>query len=150
MNKAILFSVFISVMGVACSSGQKQENVSDNATVTQQEEVVTPSDSGVVKIDMVYGKGTAEIRKREDQIIYLEFSSEGFSRLSAHLTSPDSWANIRFSQIFLPDGTMDGPFGRDIDYDLPSDGVYRLSVHENMMAGDPWGGVFKVDIVLLK
>ncbi|MDU1904692.1 MAG: hypothetical protein E6772_07905 [Dysgonomonas sp.] len=150
MNKAILFSVFISVMGVACSSGQKQENVSDNATVTQQEEVVTPSDSGVVKIDMVYGKGTAEIRKREDQIIYLEFSSEGFSRLSAHLTSPDSLANIRFSQIFLPDGTMDGPFGRDIDYDLPSDGVYRLSVHENMMAGDPWGGVFKVDIVLLK
>lgn len=155
MKKIVLFSVLIGAVSLACSSGQGNDSkggifVDETLASRVGSQAVAPVDSGVVRIDMVYGKGTAEIRKDADQTVYLEFSSNGFTKLSAHLSSSDPQANIRFSQIVLPDGTMDGPFGQSIDYDLPADGVYRLSVHENMMAGDPWSGVFKVDIALSK
>ena len=155
MMRKILLLVFISMLGFACSTGQKEqvneEIEADALTGTKAEEqVVIPSDSGSVRINLFEGKGSVLTRKEENQTIYVEFLSEGYKKVSAHLSSPDSLANVRISQIFLPDGTMDGPFARDMEYPLTGDGVYKISVHENMMAGDPWSGVFKVEIELTK
>lgn len=152
MNKIILFSVFTILIGFACSGKQKEEIVNETTinNKVKSEEIVMPSDSGVVKINLTDGKGSVRIQKKEDQTIYIEFPSNGYKKVSGWLSSPDSLANIRFSQIIMPDGTMDGPFGREVEYELPKEGIYRISIHENMMAGDPWAGIFDVKIELKK
>ena len=62
--------------------------------------------------------------------------------LFASLSSNDQKANIRFTQIALPDSSFDGPFGRDLRYALKKPGNYQLIIGENMMAGDKWEGDF--------
>lgn len=60
-----------------------------------------------------------------------------------------SGANLRLSQIVMPDGNMDGPFGTDTKIELTQFGGYELLFHENMMAGDPWSGDALITISLL-
>ncbi len=57
--------------------------------------------------------------------------------------------NLRLSQIVIPDGTMDGPFGTDSTITLAQLGGYELIFHENMMSGDPWSGNAIVTITLM-
>jgi len=156
MNRILVLAVLISGVFIGCSTGTKEKPVQERdqleAPVAKSEEemAVMPSDSGVVKLTLIDGKGSVIVEKKKDQNIYIEFTSQGYKKLTGHLSSTDSLANIRFSQIFMPDGTMDGPFGSDIEYNLNKDGVYKVSVHENMMAGDQWSGVFKAEIELKK
>ena len=62
--------------------------------------------------------------------------------LFAALSSDDKNANIRISQVGLPDSTFDGPFGKDLHYKMKSPGNYKIIIGENMMAGDRWKGDF--------
>lgn len=62
------------------------------------------------------------------------------------LTSEDPSANIRFTQIALPDQTLDGPFGWELSYKLKGPGRYALIIGENIMAGDPWNGSFTLAV----
>jgi len=156
INKILLALGIIMILSSGCYTGKKDkdkeyEKNSENeisANTKAENSIITPTDSGIVKIELKDGKGKIQIRKEQDQNIYVEFLSQGYRKINGYLSSPDSTANIRFSQITLPDGTMDGPFGRDIEYELPSDGTYKLSIHENMMAGDPWSGIVNVKIEL--
>ena len=50
----------------------------------------------------------------------------------------------------MPDGTMDGPFGQDTDYELTQLGGYQLLFRENMMSGDPWSGAVDITVKLSK
>lgn len=156
MNRIFLLSVVLSLIIYGCSSGnnrnKKEVTEADKALQEQADSnlIVYPSDSGTVHLDLTDGRGELIIHKNKDQSIYLIFNSDGYKKLSATLSSPDSLANIRFSQIILPDGKMDGPFGRDMNYDLPINGTYRIRIHENMMAGDPWEGNFAVKVQLTK
>jgi len=149
VKKFFVFFIGIALV-YACTNNNKTQNETQQATpeVVKKDSIITPSDSGIVNLDLTDGVGKISIRKKADQTVYIQFTSVGYNKISAKLSSPDSLANIRFSQIFLPDGTMDGPFGSDMEYTLPTDGVYKISVHENMMAGDPWQGVFNVYVEL--
>jgi len=122
----------------------------NNLSKPLSENPVIPSDSGVVNMPLTEGKGHILIQKKANETIYVRFEVKDFHKIHAALSSPDPAANIRFSQIFMPDGTMDGPFGRDMQYNLSLDGKYQISIHENMMAGDPWSGNVVVDIELLR
>lgn len=57
--------------------------------------------------------------------------------LTAAIIPDDSTANVRFSHIYLPDGSTDGPFGRSLQYKLAQKGVYKIYIAPNRMAGDP-------------
>ena len=46
----------------------------------------------------------------------------------------------------MPDGTTDGPFGLQTEYDLNQNGGYELIVSEIMMAGDPWTGDAQITV----
>jgi len=150
--------VAVAVFAVAvCACGGNRKKGGGGEAVTGQvtsktsgvaENIITPPVSGIVKLAFTDGRAEAIIRKAEGKTVYLEFESEGYKKLTGSLSSDDAAANVRFAQIFMPDGTADGPFGPGISYDLPSDGAYKLSVNENIMAGDPWSGVFKVEITL--
>jgi len=154
MKKIICLGAIIALVCISCGtnpkdkSAVKQAETGTSANVEPKAEFVVPSDSGVIQLKLVNGETHIRSRKVPQQNIEIQFQSDGYKKLKAHLSSPDSMANIRFSQVTMPDGTMDGPFGRDLEYDLPQKGLYKVSIHESMMAGDPWGGEFAVDVVL--
>ncbi len=79
--------------------------------------------------------------------VYVDFQMEGPSRLRATI-QPIGTAegNVRIKTITLPDSSTDGPFGRSIDYEVPSRGTVRLEIGESLMQGDPWGGDFCLEI----
>jgi len=68
--------------------------------------------------------------------------------ITGMLSSMDRNANIRFTQIGLPDGTFDGPFGRELHYKTTQIGKYRIIIGQNMMAGDPWKGRYNLKLWL--
>lgn len=151
----LLFLIATVCLSYSCSnSHRKNESVAVTSDNAQQRltttDVLHPSDSDTILLDVQNGKATIQIHKRAGQGINLQFSSGDYSKVTGVITSPDSMANIRFSQIVMPDGQMDGPFGREITYELPVKGDYLLLLRENLMAGDPWEGDFQVTVTLSK
>jgi hypothetical protein len=59
---------------------------------------------------------------------------KGKDSLIATLRAPGTGRNLRFNQIQLPDGTLDGPFGRELHYSASSDGDYTLMLGKDNMA----------------
>ncbi|WP_029906360.1 hypothetical protein [Prevotella sp. 10(H)] len=157
MFKQLLSVIIPSIMLYSCSYTTKpNENLAEGLSqkplmaMTQTTPAMIPSEAGIVRMNIVDGKGKIKVQKKKDQTVYIEFESKGYKNVSAQLFSMDSLANIRFSQIILPNGSQDGPFGRELKYRTTKDGIYKISVHENMMAGDPWGGTFDVEVSLTK
>ncbi|MCD8044324.1 MAG: hypothetical protein LUH10_14835 [Tannerellaceae bacterium] len=104
----------------------------------------------IVRPDIVDNKASIDIFKDENQIIEVQLVSMGYTRIHAALTSHDTQANLRFSEIIMPDDSSDGPFGRELDYELPRDGTYKLIIGENIMAGEPWSGDFTLDFEVFR
>ena len=73
-----------------------------------------------------------------------------YSKLYALISPKDSTANIRFNQIIMPDGTADGPFGRDIQYDLAPNGIYTLIIDKSLMAEGSSETDFTIEVKLSK
>jgi hypothetical protein len=87
------------------------------------------------------GSGALMIDSGTGARINVMISSDAGKTLTATLRTPsDPSGNIRISQIFMPDGSSDGPFGNDLNYALTQSGSYRLVLSANQMAGDPWAG----------
>ena len=83
------------------------------------------------------------INKDADPVnCYFQVKRKG--KLKATITPEDNHLNIRFSQIIMPDSTSDGPFGRQIQYDLKQSGTYKLIIAPNTMAEGKKSGDFTV------
>lgn len=54
--------------------------------------------------------------------------------------------NVRIAQIEMPDKSMDGPFGNELHYKTKGDGMYRIILSQNMMAGDPYTGGYILSV----
>ncbi len=146
-----VFILILTVGVCACSckgTGEKKNKSVDLQKNLEEKYIRNQEDIEPIHLKLTDGKGSKQLHKNENQIIYVDFESVGYKKLYAKISSSDQHANIRISQIILPDGRMDGPFGEDITYHLPMDGMYTISIHENMMAGDPWSGDFLVEVAL--
>ncbi|MBV4359416.1 hypothetical protein [Pinibacter aurantiacus] len=66
--------------------------------------------------------------------------------LSARIITPAGKGNIRFNQIFMPDKSSDGPFGKELNYDIKRTGLYKLIIGEDLMAEKPYKGEFTLEI----
>ncbi len=69
--------------------------------------------------------------------------------LTATLMPADSM-NLRFSQLVMPDSTMDGPLGQKFNYDLNQKGVYQFIIAPNNMADGARTGSFKIRMSVKK
>jgi len=63
------------------------------------------------------------------------------------IKTPMDTANVRISQLFLPDGSSDGPFGKELTYRFKDIGQYHITVNENKMIGNHYSGPYLVQIV---
>src|SRR5690606_36540655 len=82
--------------------------------------------------------------KQQAYMIKIEnFSGES---ISGEIVPENPQMNIRFNQIRLPDGTLDGPFSRKISYKTPDKGEIWLIVGKSNMASGVSTGKFTVKI----
>lgn len=94
-------------------------------------------------VDSAAGKG--HLDKNGDPVICYVEVDKG-KKISGKVIPDKAGANIRFSHIYMPDGSSDGPFGHSIEYKAKQKGVYRLFISPNRMAGDPESTDFTVVI----
>lgn len=145
------FFLFYLILSACSYTGEKRpESISTGAdpALLNKDSIVVSPDSGLIYLTLVNGRSSIQIHKKARERVSLDFRNSGYTTLKGLITPKDSMANIRFNQIIMPNGDMDGPFGRDIEYKLTGDGQYRLILGESLMAGDPWEGNFNVEITL--
>ena len=106
------------------------------------------TDTDYIPLAIVNGTGSATYTKAVEERVAFGFEATAGTKLHGVLTSDDAQANVRFSQIIMPDGSADGPWAREIEYALTQSGTYKLIVTGNMMAGDPWAGTFTITVKL--
>ncbi len=103
----------------------------------------------IIRPDVVDGKGNIDIYKYASQDVQVEIEPMGYSTLTARISSQDPQANLRFGFLILPDDTMEGPFGRELTYQLPGDGIYKLIVSDYLQGeAEPWSGYFTLEFEL--
>ncbi|WP_027380207.1 hypothetical protein [Chryseobacterium daeguense] len=66
--------------------------------------------------------------------------------IKASISTKEKDFNIRFNQIKLPNGDYDGPFGREITYDLKDKGEVWLIIGKSNMASGNTKGSFTVSV----
>lgn len=82
----------------------------------------------------------------EDQQFIVKIKNFKQKTISGEVTPENAEMNIRFNQIKLPDGTFDGPFGRQISYTAKNDGELWLIIGKSNMASGETKGKFSVSI----
>ncbi|WP_144283817.1 hypothetical protein [Chryseobacterium echinoideorum] len=68
------------------------------------------------------------------------------SEIHGSISPQNNKMNIRFNQIKLPDGNYDGPFGREISYQIKEKGEVWLIIGKSLMAEGVNEGDFSVTI----
>ncbi len=86
-----------------------------------------------------------EFTDRHDKLI-LKIANFNKRKITAKISTKQQDFNIRFNQIKLPDGNMDGPFLREIKYDVPTAGEVWLIIGKNNMADGKTTGNFSVSV----
>ncbi|KUJ50384.1 hypothetical protein [Chryseobacterium sp. JAH] len=86
-----------------------------------------------------------EFTEKQDKLI-LKIANFNKPKITAKIVAKQQDFNIRFNQIKLPDGKMDGPFMREITYDVPSSGEVWLIIGKNNMADGKTTGSFSVSV----
>lgn len=157
--KTFFLSCMACTLAYSCANTPKREGetpvtqnsiAQDSKKTVDDSGIIVPSESDTIRINIRDGKGHLKVRKKSRQYVYFVFDSQDFKTMKATLSSDDPEANIRFTQIRIPDGKMDGPFGSTLSCELPVKGSYMLYVHEYEMGGEPWSGDFDIDVSLGK
>ena len=143
----LAFGLGLLVWSSACNRQGKTDEVDIIQEYVSKGEVIV-ADSLPVALSLDTGCGRAVIRKAPTRPVEVVFEVKDADWLYGEIMDVSDTANIRISQIIMPDGSGDGPFGRRIVRDLPMRGTYRLRIGENMMAGDAWGGDFYLELCL--
>ncbi|TXF76372.1 hypothetical protein [Chryseobacterium sp.] len=83
---------------------------------------------------------------KENQKFILKIKDYKNPKLSVKIANADPNLNVRINQIRFPDGTFDGPFGREVSVDTPKKGEYWIIVGHNLMADGKMTGKFSLEI----
>lgn len=142
-----LFLLFIFLFLFSCNQNEKNKTIVGALSPIKNDSVKTPAktDYDSIKKSLSPGKDTLVFNLKmdsENQHVTVPISITAGDTLFANLHSQDKKANIRISQVGLPDSTFDGPFGRTLDYKINVPGNYKIIIGEDMMAGDRWIGDF--------
>lgn len=76
----------------------------------------------------------------DDQQLIIKIKHFSAQSISGTISPQSPEMNIRFNQIKLPNGDYDGPFGRDILYEIKGKGeIWLIIGKSNMASADPKG-----------
>lgn len=98
-----------------------------------------------INADMIPLTITDEFTPKVQKMV-LKIKNFDRAKIVGFITPEDPQMNIRFNQIKLPNGDYDGPFGREINYEIKEKGeVWLIIAKSNMASGDATGK-FKIRI----
>lgn len=121
-----------------------QTGTTTTGSLDHQEPLVEDiSGSGGMYYPIFDGLETRTIRVKHETGVptIVSFINSEAKAVEVSISFPNaSWANLRWSQVVMPDGTMDGPFGQHVGYNLAQLWGYEFRFSENQMAGEPWSG----------
>ncbi|MCJ8154209.1 hypothetical protein MKJ01_10605 [Chryseobacterium sp. SSA4.19] len=83
---------------------------------------------------------------KDGQEFILKITNFNKPNLKAKIATQQKDFNIRFNQIKLPNGDYDGPFGREIAYDVKGNGEVWLIIGKSNMASGNTKGSFTVSV----
>ncbi len=86
-----------------------------------------------------------EIKTNEQNFI-LKLAQTPKGPLKILIETKDPQMNIRVNQVRYPDGTLDGPFGRSVELDVPVSGEVWLILRKSNMASSSPVGKFTVTL----
>lgn len=153
MNR-LLVPLCLVLLATACNNSAPSEQdleatgndsvapVADDSTPVSQRDTVPQNIQIDSVIHLSFAPGTDSVSveghldKRGDPVVCLLPVVQG-KTLTASVIPENKKATIRFSHIYLPDGKSDGPFGPTLKYKLQQQGLYKIYVGPNKMAGDP-------------
>ncbi len=135
-NKILVGGSSLLLILGGCQSGSKSDKAQDSAfrNGTEQLSVV---ENEPLQFQLV------KIAGKRDTI---SFEIEKGAWVTVTLSTPADTGNIRINQIIMPDGEMDGPFGKTYTDSLHVPGTYQLIIAESLMAENPYTGEYHVAI----
>jgi hypothetical protein len=83
---------------------------------------------------------------KDGQEFILKITNFSKPNIQAKISTKEKDFNIRFNQIKLPNGDYDGPFGREITYDVKGKGEVWLIIGKSNMASGNTKGSFSVSV----
>ncbi len=131
-----LLSVFALTCFVSCNSPNQQnqaETTSGEKSKSEQNNI----NNGIIQFQRT------KVGKERDTI---SFNLPHAAYVVITLKTPSNTGNLRINQLIMPDGTMDGPYGRVIKDTLSQIGNYQIIVGESLMQGDTYAGDYNVKI----
>lgn len=135
----MIFISAVCILQVACQSPSKTESRTKDDSEDQraQEKGVSFADGQLTK--------HMEIKSGQTDTIFIAVHTADSVRIK--INTPSDTANIRISQLFSPDGTADGPFGKELTYRFIDSGQYFITINENKMIGNHYTGSYEVEII---
>lgn len=82
----------------------------------------------------------------EKQKFILQIKNFTGKKIMGTVNATDKEMNIRFNQIKLLNGELDGPFGREINYDVKQNGEIWLIIGKSLMASGKSTGKFTITL----
>jgi hypothetical protein len=158
-----LFLVYGAVFAIACNDQAKKQE-------TEMVLTTEANDASFDSTEKTPAKDSVPRNIQVDSIIHLAFMKDSNAvtvkghldkkgdpvicylpvvngkKLTAVVTPEKQKANIRFSHIYLPNGKSDGPFSPSMKYNLIGEGLYKLYIAPNRMAGDPMSTDFTLTV----
>lgn len=101
-----------------------------------------------IPLKIVYGKAKIDTLKSPGQSFVFLFDSDTAHKLSIKVSSVDTLANLRISRVMDSGNHSQGPFGRELEYNIQQKGLQKVVVSENQIGGKPWGGRFTFEVKL--
>lgn len=98
-----------------------------------------------IQADMIPLTIADEFTKSDEQMV-LKIKNFTGKKIAGKLTPENPQMNIRFNQIKLANGDYDGPFGRDIKYDIKQNGEIWLLIGKSNMASGESKGKFTINL----
>lgn len=115
----------------------EKDSASKKNTATTHQQTLFPGGDTLIANMNIDG---VEDRK----ILPVQISSG--KNLYAKLIPEGAQANLRINQVQMPDSSLDGPFGRELDYKIKTPGIYKLIIGESLMAEGNWKGNFLIKV----
>lgn len=137
---------------VDSSAIRKKDSIVDNAPKTKK--VLREGDMKNEKDDQIIVITDAqqlpfklkEEFTKDNQRLVLKIKNYSKPVIKASIDTKEKDFNIRFNQIKLPNGDYDGPFSRNIFYEIKEKGEVWLIIGKNLMASGKSKGNFTVNV----
>jgi len=135
-------SVAVKTKDSVINNAPKTKEVLENGVMREEKDRVIVRMADGERLPFTIGE---KFTPDHDKLI-LKITNFKKSSISATIKVKDKNQNIRFNQIKMPDGSMDGPFGKELSHEVKGTGELWLIIGKNNMADGITTGDFSVTV----